>query len=223
MKFDTNLPLVVAGNGPSLREVKSADLPAKYVLFRCNFFFLEMDPPLKREVDAHFSSVKRSGLLEGLDKSISDGSYSVRKLFFVNEYSSSERQLYSDRFRRLMDDAGDHWAIIAENPRLARFMMGRPLPTQGFQMAAVGAVLGFNEIHFVGLDLYSGEKRYAYDVPLGLSRKLGVKHSSDLSYEEGAHSMDTDLAFLSLVNDEFNLKMLNYSSTSPLRQIIKTI
>lgn len=223
MELDTELPLVVAGNGPSLKEIVAENLPEEYVLFRCNFFFLDKESPLKTHVDAHFSSVKRLSIFDGLNRSILKGNFSVQKLFFVNSYTDSEKKAYSDNFVDLMNDAEDHWSLIATNPVLARAMMSRPLPTQCFQMAAVGAVCGFKEIHYVGIDLYSGHSRYAYEVPAKLQKELGAKHSTDNSYEQGAHTLSKDLDFLSLINEEFKIKMINHSRMSPLSQLIRTI
>ncbi|WP_234828100.1 alpha-2,3-sialyltransferase [Sinorhizobium fredii] len=104
----------------------------------------------------------------------------------------------------------DHWAVIASNPTLARFMMGRPLPTQGMQMIAVAAILGFKRIHISGIDLYADmSQRYAWDVPDTVRQHLQEKDVA-AGYEK-KHSLDLDLHFLRAIRDQYEFELVGLS------------
>ena len=56
--------------------------------------------------------------------------------------------------------------LIARNPVLGRFMMSRPLPTQGAQALATALELGFRDITLCGIDMYASyQARYGYAIP----------------------------------------------------------
>jgi hypothetical protein len=215
-------PILIVGNGPSIQHVNSDTLPRDYVVFRCNHFFLEPINKFKAITDGYFWSVKEKAILDGLNKSILGGRYSFGKAFYVNGYAESELAGYSRGLRDVLREGLDHWSIIASVPDLARYMMSRPLPTQGFQMLAVAAILGFRDIHLYGIDMYSSDvSRYYYNPPAGMVANLGKNHTLNPGYDK-AHSVEGDLDFFNLICRSFDFNVTNYSKSSPLAQICRT-
>src|SRR3546814_9720048 len=79
--------------------------------------------------------------------------------------------------------------------------MGRPLPTQGMQMIAFAAVLGFKKIYVAGIDLYEdAASRYAWNVPDEVRSQLKEKDYSG-GYESN-HDLEVDLMFLRAIREQ---------------------
>ena len=87
----------------------------------------------------------------------------------------------------------DHWAFFSQDPTIARFFMGRPLPTQGMQAIAFAALLGFREVFVQGLDMYQTKQRYPWSVPKEYHSFLKEKDVA-AGYEDN-HSLDLDMFF----------------------------
>jgi hypothetical protein len=96
----------------------------------------------------------------------------------------------------------DHWSLISENQTLARELMGRPLPTQGFQVLAFALSVGFREIYLSGVDLYaSSTERYSYPIPDRVAKTLRPKDVNP-GYEK-SHGYDRDISFYSACKQQF--------------------
>ena len=201
-------PCFIIGNGPSSAtpETVPADFPSA-VVFRMNWFFLEDRPIYGHRVDGVFSSIQNDGLLQRLGEIQENGPYEIGAFF--QPFLKTQDGDQVDQNRLLMPSF-DHWAIIASNPTLARFMMGRPLPTQGMQVIAFAAAIGFRDLRISGIDLYAETaRRYAWDVPGDVRRHLKTKDVAP-GYES-KHSLDLDLMFLRAVRANFDFRMRGIS------------
>lgn len=209
-----NLPCYIVGNGPSCVDARlSDDEISNSVIFRANWFFLEEEKRYGNRVDGFFWSVSNKGLKEALVKNQTEGSYDIRAFFQPFKYSESRDRLVDVATE--LEPSFDHWAVIATNPALARFMMGRPLPTQGMQMIAFAAVLGFKKIHISGIDLYeSAASRYAWQVPDHVRTHLKDKDVS-VGYEAD-HDLEVDLHFLRTIRAEYDIELIGISDLKTL-------
>jgi len=214
-----DFPCYVVGNGPSATEVLlSADEIENSVIFRANWFFLEEMKNYGSRVDGFFWSVENKGLRENVDKQQRLDRYTINA-FFQPFHPSDKKDcaVTNDALSRL--PSFDHWAIIATDPTLARFMMGRPLPTQGMQMIAVAAILGFKTINVSGIDLYNDiAKRYAWSVPDEIKRHLREKDFSG-GYE-ASHSLDLDLHFLRAIREHYQFDLVGLSDMAIMAPFI---
>ncbi len=184
-------PLLIVGNGPSAARPLQGSLPVDATVFRMNWFFLEAHQTYGDQVDGYFWSVDTPALHDELVRVTTRGDYSIDALF-------APMHVRNERHENPLRATGlpffDHWAIIAENPTLAREFMGRPLPTQGFQVLAFALQLGFRDIRIAGIDLYEDKKeRYSYRIPKRLRNQLAAKDTTP-GYES-AHSYDRDISF----------------------------
>ena len=193
---DIGRPLVIVGNGPSAALPRHELLPDDPVVFRMNWFFLEDRYYFGSAVDAFFFSIPNKVLEQRLSEVIDCGDYDVRSIFSPMKLPSGrDGDGYKSALTLSSVTEFDHWSLIAQNPTLARFMMSRPLPTQGMQVLAAALELGFRDITLCGLDLYSSSAaRYGYTVPDAVAAALKPK---DLfpGYEDH-HSLDRDLDVL---------------------------
>ena len=233
---------IIVGNGPSapLSGITKELLDSSHV-FRANWFFLEEIMYFGVVVDAFFWSVDNKKLRESLREIVLTNKYKIRS-FFQPFKSSDDENNKRDDTESFRQPQFDHWNVIATDPVLARFMMGRPLPTQGMQMIAVAAILGYKKIILAGIDMYQDkDKRYAHDIPKEVRSAL-LEKDVNPGYEIN-HSLDNDLMFLRTIRSRYffelqgNEKMerlapffnktlsaqFNWRSTELKRDIIKNI
>lgn len=193
---DLARPLLIVGNGPSAAMPRYDLLPDDPVVFRMNWFFLEDRYHFGRNVDAFMYSIPNAELEARLATVINERWYDVRSICspmripLGREGEQHRSPLYETGVPEL-----DHWSLIAADPALARFMMSRPLPTQGMQALGAALQLGFRHITLCGIDMYeSTESRYGFVIPESVTRALAAKDVAP-GYED-AHSLDRDLDFL---------------------------
>lgn len=198
INIDTYEKCVIFGNGPSLKG-KQVDLNDGSFICRTNWFFLEDKPYFGTRVDAYFCGIYNEEMLRQLAKSC----YSVKRVFCpFNIFKQFDIDSYLTS--KSMAEINSHWAIIAENPHIAKEFIRRPLPTQGVQMIATAAVLGFKEIQVYGVDFYSiseGQDRYCYQQT---ERSIGALEQKDITpgYEAN-HSYETDQHVLKIIKNEY--------------------
>lgn len=213
---DLDRPVLIVGNGPSAAAPDREHLRDDSLVFRMNWFFLEDQPRYGRRVDAFFWSIDTPALHDELAAVVARGDYDIRAFFSPMRPSERHggRKVPVERFA----PAFDHWAVIAESPTLAREMMGRPLPTQGFQALAFALALGYRDIRLAGIDLYSSAgPRYGHKVPDRIARRLASKDIAG-GYES-SHSRDRDLSFVATCRQQFPDARISALSDSPfLRQ-----
>ncbi|ANK75770.1 hypothetical protein FA04_24170 (plasmid) [Ensifer adhaerens] len=200
----------IVGNGPSSSEVRlSEEEAANSAIFRANWFFLEEEKRYGDRVDGFFWSVDNAGLRENLQNIQRLDRYKINAFFQPFQASDLREKVITASTADLMPNF-DHWAVIASNPTLARFMMGRPLPTQGMQMIAFAAIMGFKKIHLSGIDLYADiAKRYAWDVPDTIREHLQEKDVA--AGYEAKHSLDLDISFLRAIRDQYEFDLIGLS------------
>ncbi|MFC7292968.1 alpha-2,3-sialyltransferase [Hirschia litorea] len=177
-------PCYIVGNGPSVGSF--TDFEDNAVFFRMNWFFLEEKPIFGRNVDAFFFSAQDEYLISHLETVIEENTYNIENILSPLKCLNVP-QNWPKMF--------DHWTVLATNQAISRYMMSRPLPTQGFQALAFALLAGFKEIRLVGFDLYQGrDRRYAYNIPDDLRRSMKSKDVK-AGYEQD-HNLDIDLGFL---------------------------
>lgn len=200
----------IVGNGPSSSDVRlTKDQCERSVIFRANWFFLEQENFYGDRVDGFFWSVDNAGLRDNLVDIQRLDKYNISAFFQPFQASDLREKVVTASTAHLMPNF-DHWAVIASNPTLARFMMGRPLPTQGMQMIAFAAILGFKKIHISGIDLYADfSQRYGWDVPESVRQHLKDKDVAG-GYEK-KHSLDLDLQFLRAIREQYEFELIGLS------------
>lgn len=208
-------PCLIVGNGPSCSEVQlTPEEIGNFIIFRANWFFLEEEKRFGTRVDGFFWSVDNTGLRDRIQEVQRLDQYRI-DAFFQPFQPSDSRDIAVTASAASFSPNFDHWAVIASDPTLARFMMGRPLPTQGMQMIAFAAIIGFKEIHLAGIDLYQDTaRRYAWNVPDEVKVHLKEKDYQG-GYEE-KHSIDLDLHFLRAILHQYDVNLVGLSEMAVL-------
>lgn len=197
---DVDREIVVVGNGPSLTRTDYHSIPENPYVFRCNWFFLESVYYFGTRVDAVFWSVYNAGLHRELAKQVREKRYDIAHFLFPFHLQDDLPSESSINYP--FTPSFDHWSLLAQNARLARTLMSRPLPTQGVQMIATAAALGFKHIHVAGIDFYADpENRYNYSIPDQIKTFLSPKDY--IGGYEAAHELAIDLQILRLVKEEY--------------------
>lgn len=209
---DLEKPVVIVGNGPSSTRPIVGAVPKEALIFRMNWFFLESTQTYGRQVDAYFWSVNQAVMQDELYLSVQRGEYDVRAFFapMRPDRHQDGKKTIEDRLQPFFD----HWSIIAENQTLARELMGRPLPTQGFQAFAFALSMGFRDIYLTGIDLYDPKlPRYSYSIPDRIARQM-VSKDLRPGYEND-HSYDRDVSFFQACLAQFPDARIHALSESP--------
>ncbi|MDG1265119.1 MAG: alpha-2,3-sialyltransferase, partial [Ilumatobacter sp.] len=163
------------------------------VVFRMNWFFLEDRYYFGRDVDCFFFSIPNRELERRLNALTREGDYRVRAIASPMKVPvGRDGESHQSHLDELAIPLLDHWSVIASNPVLARFMMSRPLPTQGVQVLATALALGFRDLTLCGVDMYeSSDARYGYAIPDDVRHALDAKDLQP-GYEDN-HALDRDL------------------------------
>lgn len=215
-------PLFIICPGPTSLEINPYDVIGRGVIFRMNTFFIEQEPRFGKHIDAYFWSNGVDVLYDELERAIEIDGYQIEAFFSPLLLRRQDKDdAKAQKQEKLFQPASDHWAVIGLNPVLAREMIGRPLPTQAFQVLAAATIMGFEEIHLIGVDMYSDkDRRYAYDYPDRMKQRVDKKHYTP-AYERGAHNHERDLIFLETILTQFpNTRIYNASRVSPLTQFL---
>ena len=208
-------PVVVAGNGPSTALLEPERVPDDPIVLRTNMFFLERDRILGDRVDGLFWASDQPALARRLFEVVQEGRYDIRAFFSPLLLHDSRSHGGNAIFDAFFKPQFDHWAILAAEPVLAEAMARRPMPTQGMQMLATVARLGFRNVHLAGVDFYQDlGVRYAYPIPDELVQEQKAEHFAP-GYE-AAHSLECDVAFLEKVVELYPDLSLRLLTPSPL-------
>ena len=180
-----------------------------------NWFFLEEHFYYGQRVDAFLFSVPNSKLEAHLLQVVREEWYDIGSILSPMLVPSGRAdEPHASTLWQANIPQGDHWAVIAQNAHLARFMMSRPLPTQGMQALAAALQLGFSDITLVGVDMYSSsEQRYGHVIPDDVQRALEIKDVTP-GYES-AHSLDRDLEFLDTCIAQYPAAKIRQIGPSP--------
>ena len=210
---------LIVGNGPSSSSVVLDDkFLEKNFICRCNWFFLEKNKNFSNRVDAYFYSIFN----EYIYKRIFNYGYNIKSIFrpfrIIEDSTLIEDLLYSKKYTPVFD----HWHIISSNKKLAYMMMHRPLPTQGMQMIAFAAIIGFRIINIAGIDFYDDKsKRYNYSIPPHCRQYLEEKDVTP-GYEEN-HKREKDFDFLKTIINEYDIKINCMSDMYIMKNFLHSI
>ncbi|MDK2819070.1 MAG: hypothetical protein KFW21_06450 [Spirochaetota bacterium] len=160
-------PIIIAGNGPSLKEIDYKRLPKEYDVFRCNQFFFEDKYYLGKDVTGYFignptfqSLFNTSFILE-----------SSHEYFFTEKYFSGLILTHGIHNRESLQD---FWTlkvafdIYTKHKQISQFVnywfiSYGVYPTTGIIMIFTAVAMGYIDIYVTGIDFYKGKDRYAFD------------------------------------------------------------
>ena len=210
-------PIVIAGNGPSLKEIDYRRLPKEYDVFRCTQFFFEDKYYLGKEVTGFFmgedvfpSLFNTAIILE-----------SLQEYFFENKYFSGvilDDKIDLKMFLKDFWTAQAAFDIYTKHKQISQFINNHLVshgvyPTTGNIMIFTAIALGYTEIYVTGIDFYDTKTElYAFDLDSSNTLKNKVKFENPFSNSKSWHNEEYDKKGVELVKI---LEGINIYSITP--------
>ncbi|HDZ5086883.1 TPA: alpha-2,3 sialyltransferase [Campylobacter jejuni] len=222
--------VIVAGNGPSLKEIDYSRLPSDFDVFRCNQFYFEDRYYLGKNIQAvfffpgnFFEQYYTTQILlqrqEYFCKNI------VCKIFPIQHhaYQKSLRN-FNNIFPIFFPAAYDgNKKYISKLHQLNHFLnfiftynKGMQITT-GIYAVACAVACGYKNIYITGIDFYN-TPNYAYEI----SDKKGL-HGLNPSFVTGyikSHSKEIDLKVLNFLSMNYQVNFFSISPNSPITEYI---
>lgn len=217
-------PLVVAGNGPSLKNIDYELLPADFDLFRANQFYAEDRYYLGKKVTGAFFNLEFLRPQTYTFYQLKErGEYEIEHIYcsyafpLENHINPQALSLYPEI--RLFHD------YIQQIPELYTLNCCHERYTQrhfttGICMLITGIVLGYREFYMTGIDFYEGRQKYAFEHSENM-RKL-LPQIDDSNHKDEAHNKDIELHALKLCQSIVEARggaIYSLSPKSPLSAI----
>ena len=219
-------PIVIAGNGPSLKEIDYRRLPKEYDVFRCNHFFLEDKYYLGKNSVGFFSGIPIYKHLFATTTVLED-----RKEYFFEDYYFSGLIIdgLEDFLRPQLKEfftmkiASD---IYLQQKRMASFVNRNMItygkyPTTGIVMILTAVALGYTEIYVTGIDFFKTKdgNMYTYTVDQK-STYAQTAYIPDSMESTWWHSEETEHMAIELVKTFESIKIYCLSENTELSKLL---
>ena len=218
-------PIVIAGNGPSLKEIDYRRLPKEYDVFRCTQFFFEDKYYLGKEVTGFFMG-------EAIFPSLFNTAIvleSLQEYFFTDVYFSGlflNDKWDRGEFLKYFWTAQVAFDIYAQHKQISQFINNHLVryelyPTTGTIMIFTAIALGYTEIYVTGIDFYDTKTElYAFDLDSSNTLKNKVKFDNPFSNSKSWHNEEYDKKGLELVKTLEGINMYSITPDSKLSTLL---
>ncbi|EAI4685171.1 TPA: alpha-2,3 sialyltransferase [Campylobacter coli] len=219
--------VIIAGNGPSLKEIDYLKLPDDFDVFRCNQFYFEDKYYLGKKCKAVFYNPSL----------FFEQYYTLKHLIANQEYETeliicsnfNQAHLESENFRKSFYDyfpdaylGCDFFKQLKEFDAYFKFheIYLNQRITSGIYMCAVAIALGYKEIYLTGIDFYQNGSSYAFDTKQENLLKLAPNFKNDNSQYIG-HNKNTDIKALEFLEKTYKINLYCLSPNSSLANFIE--
>ncbi|WP_144744922.1 alpha-2,3-sialyltransferase, partial [Campylobacter jejuni] len=226
-----NNAVVIAGNGPSLKEIDYSRLPNDFDVFRCNQFYFEDKYYLGENIQAAFffpgNFFEQYYTLNTLmQKKEYKCKNIVCKLFPLQHETHQKslkkfKQIFPIFFPFAIDGNEAYLSRLKELNALLNFHFlykNGMQPTTGIYAIACAIACGYKDIYITGIDFYSSSN-YAYDIS-SKTGLLSLNPSFKAEYLK-SHSKDIDLEILYFLKKTYSINFFSISPNSPLVEYIQ--
>ena len=201
-------PIVIAGNGPSLKEIDYRRLPKEYDVFRCNQFFFEDKYYLGNTVTGYFFGVSTIESLYATSVFLQER----KEYFFQDRYFSSVE--LDKRYFFTVKSAYD---ICKEYPKIAHFVADYGIayflyPTAGILMILTAISLGYTDIYITGIDFYKSKDLYAFSIEDAPVLNNTVRNINKPYLFDTNHTEEMEYKYIELIK---SLTGINIYAISP--------
>ena len=208
-------PIVIAGNGPSLKEIDYRRLPKEFDVFRCNQFFFEDKYYLGDKVTGYFFGVSTIESLYTTSVILQER----EEYFFQDRYFSSVE--LDKRYYFTVKSAFD---ICKQYPKIAHFVADYGIayflyPTAGILMILTAISLGYTDIYVTGIDFYKSKDLYAFSIENATTLNSSVG-SLDTPYSfETNHTEEMEYKYIELIKSITGINIYAISPNSALSEL----
>lgn len=216
------MKVIVAGNGPSLKNINYKKISSNLDVFRCNQFYFEDEYYLGKKIKKVF--FRPSVFVEQY--------YTIRHILKNNEYECEEIVFAGND---LLDKSKHGYVLnyavdVIEGydsyiKNLKEFDVFKNFNTlyfnryisMGVYMCAVAVACGYKEIYLVGIDFYDpAVSTYAFTSEKSqISKLLGQHDASAYQDKQSFHSVFTDLEALEFLQTHYDVKIYSLVEDSP--------
>jgi len=188
-------PIIIAGNGPSLKSIDYSRVPKNAIVLRINNFYFEDKYYLGNHADIIY--------IAGNTNVVKDSVNTLLNSLMRGEYTS---HIYMARTSNIFDINPDYLPMVdvkkafASNKKIRDYLAWRHmppgvLPTSGMLALLSAIAFGFKDIYLAGIDFYTGEDAYAYPIGINHAKLLGLTPGAR-GYVNKYHTYDVDFAAL---------------------------
>ncbi|WP_104748251.1 alpha-2,3-sialyltransferase [Helicobacter cetorum] len=188
-------PLIIAGNGPSIKDLDYSLFPSDFDVFRCNQFYFEDKYYLGREVKGVFfnpsvfdAQIEMARVMQKRFEYNLDDVYctNIGTHSWFNKVSYVSTQEYLDKYyigiRSVYGYLKDLEPFFALHSKYSNFY-GQHFTT-GIMMLIVAIALGYKEIYLCGIDFYEQGVGHYYENKGDFFKELpDLSHSKSIDIE----------------------------------------
>ena len=188
-------PIIIAGNGPSLKGIDYGRFPKNALVLRINNFYFEDRYYLGKHADMIY--------VAGQTNVVKDSVNTLLNTLMRGEYTSDIYLARTDNIFQINESYlpfVDVKKAFAANKRVRDYLAWRHmppgiLPTSGMLALLSAISFGFRDIYLAGIDFYTGEEAYAYPVGINHAKLVGLTPGVS-GYANKYHTYDVDFAAL---------------------------
>lgn len=223
---------IVAGNGPSLKEIDYSLIPQDFDVFRCNQFYFEEQYFLGKVVKATTFAMQTAFeqiytmLHLNQNQEYEVQSIFLRDLHYPNqnyeqkEFGSLTRYFDNHHFiHRIYDGIYSHKInAFLEYTKIQELYFYKHA-SSGVLLCAIAVAMGYKKIHLAGIDFYES-RSYAFDTLKKNLLKLTpclpafMQYSGPLTHSW--HSKEADLDALNFLSQQYGVEFYSLCPTSPM-------
>ncbi|EAI4827343.1 alpha-2,3 sialyltransferase [Campylobacter lari] len=213
-----NNAVVVAGNGPSVKEIDYSLLPNDYDVFRCNHFYLEDRYYLGKKIKACFF----------IAREFFEQYYMMQKLIQNGDYECEDivckMYNFQDRKEEVLRENFKYFFPMATNGYDAYFSKLKYLSAAidfdvcynfervemltGTYAICCAVASGYKEIYLAGMDFYEQGNSHFYS-----NYKMDLK-------ETVIHHKNKDIEIINFLQKKYNVKIYSICPKSPINNFI---
>lgn len=219
--------VIIAGNGPSLKEIDCSKLPNNFDVFRCNQFYFEDKYYLGKKCKAVFYNpslfFEQYYTLKHL---IANQEYETELIICSNfNQAHLENEIFRKSFYDYFPDAYlgyDFFKQLKEFDAYFKFheIYLNQRITSGIYMCAVAIALGYKDIYLTGIDFYQNGSSYAFDTKQKNLLKLVPNFKNDNSQYIG-HNKNTDIKALEFLEKTYKINLYCLNPNTSLANFIE--
>lgn len=216
------MSVIIAGNGPSLKEIDYSRIPENAEVYRCNQFYFEDKYYLGKSVNRYFINPSVS-LAQYFTKGHLQYSnqYNFEQVILSNLYPVGVIRKYKGYSERLatFSDFTEGAEYFNEIPAFYDFLKFKNLffrkqITSGVFMCGHAVAVGHKKLFITGLDFYEGYKNlYAFDNYQTDNLKTLDVNMNKVSI---THHKNTDVEALQFLVNEYGIEIYCLSPNSVL-------
>ncbi|WP_291953368.1 alpha-2,3-sialyltransferase [Campylobacter sp.] len=217
---------VVAGNGPSIKNIDYERLPKDYDVFRCNQFYFEDKYYLGKKVDFAFAN----------SYVFFEQYYTIKNLIDKNEYEiknivcssfnldNLDGKDFIRNFYSYFPDAILGFDLIKKIKDFHSFVKFNEIYneqriTSGIYMCAVAVAMGYKNIYISGIDFYSNENQpYLFNHQTNNILKLIPEFKNET--KTNIHNKVFDLRTLEFLSKTYDVNFYSLNEDSEISRYI---